>query len=96
MGKNIDENLCKINFFCIAKSHFFALIILIITGLLHIHDMLLKIYVFILFLKQVISFVTSKMVPGLRRAIEKTNEFKNNFLIIWRYLNFVKLFEDNL
>jgi hypothetical protein len=30
----------------------------------------------------VISFVTSKMVPGLRRAIEKTNEFKNNFLII--------------
>ena len=47
MGENIDENLCKIIFFCIAKSHFFALI----TGLLHIHDMLLKIYVFILFFK---------------------------------------------
>ena len=31
-----------------------------------------------------------QIIPGLARAMEKDNEFKCNFLIIYRYLNLEK------
>jgi hypothetical protein len=58
--------------------------------LLHISDLILKLYVFKFFIR-VISLTTRLMVPILERAIE----FEYNFLTICSYLNLVKKSDDN-
>jgi len=58
------------------------------TDVLHIPDLILKLYVFISFLYELFPIRQETMVLGLPRTTERTTKY--HFLIICRNLKFIK------